>query len=486
MFKAITLDSRTASKGDLFIAIVGHQRDGRSYITQAIKKNVAAVIAEAEGCAIDGEYSELCGVPIIYLRHINQRLSALAGRFYQQPSHSLCLVGVTGTNGKTTATHIMAQWVYLMGEISAVMGTIGHGIIGYTHQTNYTTTHQTNYTTESSINNQRLLSEFLSHKPRAQFVAMEVSSHALVQYRVDALNFSATVFTNLSHDHLDYHGNIKKYEQAKWRLFSELNSGHNIINVDDSVGQRWLKQLPKAVAVSVASCLSANWYSRRWIFANSISYHAHGTDISFKSYWGDGKIYSKLIGKFNVSNLLLSLATLLVLGYQLSKLLDTANLLKGICGRMESFHTQGFPTVIVDYAHTPDALKQALAAVRLHCHGKLWCVFGCGGNRDKGKRPLMGAMAQKYADHVIITNDNPRNEIAQIIIKDIKNGLLNANDVRVIYDRTDAITTAIAQAKQEDYVLVAGKGHENYQIIDQKLLHYSDRETVAHLLGVLA
>lgn len=474
MLREMTLDSRTAAAGDLFLAVTGHQTDGRHYIPQAIAQGVSAVVAQAEGEAEEGEIRELYGVPIIYLHQLEKQLSALAGRFYQQPLQALRLIGTTGTNGKTTTTQLLAQWVQLLGEMSAVMGTMGNGLMGHIHPADNTTA--------SPIEVQRLLSQLQSQG--ATFVAMEISSHGLVQHRVHDLHFDAAIFTNLSRDHLDYHINMTQYEAAKWRLFSELNVGMRIINIDDATGRSWIKKLPEAIAVTVNDTLPLKPLGG-WLCAGKVRYHKLGADIPFRSSWGEGTVHSQLIGKFNINNLLLALATLLALSYPLPALLNSASRLQSICGRMEVFHAEGRPTVLVDYAHTPDALKKALTAARLHCHGKLWCVFGCGGNRDKEKRPLMGAIAEQYADQVVITDDNPRGEASQDIINDIISGLVDADQSQKISRRADAVTSAIMQAAPADIVLVAGKGHEDYQIIGQQRLTYSDRTTVAQLLGLI-
>lgn len=329
------------------------------------------------------------------------------------------------------------------------------------------------------------MQQILSHlvEQGADFAAMEVSSHGLVQHRVEALSFAAAVFTNLSRDHLDYHGDMTNYEAAKWRLFAEHQVGQKIINADDEVGRRWLQRLPDAVAVSVAGEIDAG--RAHWLKATHTDYHDSGFTVQFDSSWGAGEINSRLMGAFNVSNLLLALATLLSLGYSLEQLVKTGSALQPVCGRMEVFLASGRPTVVVDYAHTPDALEKALAAARLHCRGVLWCVFGCGGDRDRGKRPLMGAIAEQLADRVIVTDDNPRSEDPQAIVADILSGLLDAGRVHAIAGRAEAVTSAVMQAAADDVVLVAGKGHEDYQLVGNERLDYSDRITVARLLGVI-
>ncbi|CAM3322982.1 MULTISPECIES: UDP-N-acetylmuramoyl-L-alanyl-D-glutamate--2,6-diaminopimelate ligase [Yersinia] len=470
--REMTLDSRVAAAGDLFVAVVGYQTDGRRYIPQAIAQGVAAVIAEAEGVAPDASITEMHGVPVIYLSNLNQHLSKLAGQFYQQPGAALRLIGVTGTNGKTTTTQLLAQWTQALGESSAVMGTVGNGLLGQVVPTENTT--------GSAVDVQQILHSLVEQG--AKVAAMEVSSHGLVQNRVAALPFAAAVFTNLSRDHLDYHGDMASYEAAKWLLFSTHQAEHKIINADDDVGQRWLSQLPQAVAVSMEDKVLQGW-NGPWLSATHVDYHDNGATISFDSSWGKGQLESRLMGAFNVSNLLVALSTLLALGYPLAELLTAAPRLQPVCGRMEVFNAPGKPTVVVDYAHTPDALEKALAAARLHCKGQLWCVFGCGGDRDKGKRPLMGAIAEQLADRVVVTDDNPRSEEPQAIVADILRGLMDAGRALAIHGRAEAVTSAIMQAKEEDVVLVAGKGHEDYQLVGNRRLDYSDRITVARLLG---
>lgn len=473
--REMTLDSRVAAAGDLFVAVVGHQADGRRYIPQAIAQGVAAIIADAQGEATDGEVREMHGVPVIYLSQLTERLSALAGRFYDEPSDRLRLIGVTGTNGKTTTTQLLAQWAQLLGETSAVMGTVGNGLLGKVSPTENTT--------GSAVDVQQVLANLAGQG--ATLAAMEVSSHGLVQHRVAALKFAASVFTNLSRDHLDYHGDMTQYEAAKWQLFSSHHYGQAIINADDEVGNRWLANLPDAVAVSMENNINPACRGR-WLRADAVTYHDSGATVRFSSSWGDGEINSRLMGAFNVSNLLLALGTLLALGYPLDALMASASSLQPVCGRMEVFSAPGKPTVVVDYAHTPDALEKALQAARLHCTGKLWCVFGCGGDRDKGKRPLMGAIAEEFADVVVVTDDNPRTEDPKAIINDILAGMVDAGRAGAVEGRAEAVTNAIMQAQENDVVLIAGKGHEDYQIVGNRRLDYSDRITAARLLGVVA
>ncbi|TCP95003.1 UDP-N-acetylmuramoylalanyl-D-glutamate--2,6-diaminopimelate ligase [Cricetibacter osteomyelitidis] len=467
----MTLDSRAVTQGCLFIAVKGHSVDGRRFIPQAIESGAAAVVAEADSAQehLTVEYQN--NVPVIRFFQLNEQLSELAGQFYHEPSNKLTLIGVTGTNGKTTISQLLAQWVQLLGQKAAVMGTIGNGLYGQIKEAANTT--------GSAIEIQSSLADFV--RQGADLAAIEVSSHGLVQHRVEALNFAAAIFTNLSHDHLDYHKTMENYTAAKKRLFGELHTKHKIINADDEIGRAWLAEFSDAVAVSCDSNFVPN--NKNWLKVTALSFGSKGAVIQFDSVWGKGELQSPLIGAFNVSNLLLVMATLLSLGYDLTKLIETAPHLQGVCGRMEMFTALHKPTVIVDYAHTPDALEKAIEAARLHCDGKLWCVFGCGGDRDNSKRPIMGEIAEKMADVVVITDDNPRTEQPEAIIADILTGLQQPEKAHVIHGREKALQFALQSAVRNDVILVAGKGHEDYQIIGTVKYHFSDREIITELLN---
>ncbi|TDQ57996.1 UDP-N-acetylmuramoylalanyl-D-glutamate--2,6-diaminopimelate ligase [Mesocricetibacter intestinalis] len=466
----MTMDSRCVKAGCLFVAVKGHSRDGRQYIAQAIEAGAAAVIAECDEAEQHLQVRLQNEVPVLSYFRLAENLSRLAGEFYDSPSDKLRLVGVTGTNGKTTVSQLLAQWSTLLGHKSAVMGTIGNGLLGEVKAAENTTA--------SAVEIQSSLSRFVCSG--ADFAAIEVSSHGLVQHRVEALHFAAGIFTNLSRDHLDYHHSMENYAAAKKRLFAELDCACKIINADDEIGCRWLREFPDAVAVSSrAEFKPAN---QRWLQAKAVRFSERGALIEFDSSWGQGHLQSSLIGAFNVSNLLLALATLLALGYELSALIRTAAHLQGVCGRMERIASSQGPTVIVDYAHTPDALEKALQAARLHCRSALWCLFGCGGDRDRGKRPLMAEIAEKLADHVITTDDNPRTEDPKGIMADICAGFSAPEKVTVVHQREQAIKTAIESAAAGDVILIAGKGHEDYQIIGTEKQHFSDQECAAKYL----
>nr|BET44649.1 MAG: UDP-N-acetylmuramoyl-L-alanyl-D-glutamate--2,6-diaminopimelate ligase [Candidatus Aschnera chinzeii] len=470
----LTHDSRNVNPQDLFIAINGHKQNGRQYISHAISNGAVAILVENMEIRQSVNINYYNKVPIIYINHLQKYLSLLAGEFYQHPAKNIQLIGVTGTNGKTTITHLIAQWTkYIENQDMAVMGTIGNGILNNIKPSINTT--------NSAIDIQQELYS-LTHK-KIKLVAIEVSSHALVQHRVASLPFTATVFSNLSRDHLDYHLTMKNYKYAKHLLFTHHQSNNQIINVDDPVGLEWITTLSNPCAVSVNKNIPINWEGK-WLQSKNIVQQKNNTLINFTSSWGKGILNSPFIGIFNVTNIMLAMATLLMIGYPLDIILNNSKYLSHICGRMEFFNIPGYPTVIVDYAHTPDALKKVLNTIKLYCKGKIWCIFGCGGERDEGKRPLMGHVAEQYSDYILLTADNPRNENLKNIFNDILHGCLNKKNIFLIPERQKAIIHAITQANKDDYILIAGKGHETYQIIGNNKFYYSDRIYVANLLGV--
>ena len=473
----LILDHRELLPGDVFVALQGHHRDARVYIQEAIAAGAQAVISDA-GDDNPVFYLEIQeadfdhGVPIVSFPFLKSSLSQLAGRFYQDPSSHMTLLGVTGTNGKTTVSQLMAQWIDLLGYKAAVMGTTGNGfLLDLEPAIN---------TTADPVLMQKKLSHF--YQAGATHVALEVSSHGLVQKRVDGIAFDAVVFTNLSRDHLDYHGTMQAYAQAKKRLLTDFDAPVLVINADDPVGSTWLNEIPNAIGVSMSAKAPCS-LSRKYLYLTSVKYASNGVTLTFSSsQWGAGEFSAPLVGEFNVMNLLLSLATLLSLGFDKKTLLQTAPKLHPVIGRMEVYHSPNKPMFVVDYAHTPDALEKALHALRRHCSGSLWCVFGCGGDRDAGKRPLMAEIAERFADKVLLTDDNPRSESPEHIVSQMLNGMKNPKNAIVLHDRKKACRYAFENASENDVILVAGKGHEDYQVLKTGRVHYSDRETVHYLL----
>ncbi|PWI34662.1 UDP-N-acetylmuramoyl-L-alanyl-D-glutamate--2,6-diaminopimelate ligase [Vibrio albus] len=463
----LELDSRKVKKGTTFVAVIGHAVDGRSFIAKAIENGANAVIAEACTQHPHASFEFHKEVPVIYIRELNQSLSELAGRLYQCNSQ---FIAVTGTNGKTTITQLIAQWINLLGQSAAVMGTTGNGFLSDLQPAANTT--------GSAVDIQKTLSTL--SQQGAEYTALEVSSHGLVQGRVKALDFSAGVFTNLSRDHLDYHGTMEEYAQAKLSLFEQHQCRHAIINADDEIGAQWLQGTTEAVAVSLRTPQTHD----KALWAEQVVYSDSGIAVSLDGYWGKGELNVPLIGAFNASNVMLALATLLALGFDKEALLFCADKLQPVIGRMELFQTPGKAKLVVDYAHTPDALEKALSALRVHCDGKLWVICGCGGDRDTGKRPMMAAIAEQLADRVIISDDNPRSEDPTLIVKDMLKGMQKPESAIVEHDRFNAVRLAVESAGERDIILLAGKGHEDYQVLRDKTVHYSDRESSMIVLGI--
>ena len=470
----ITLDSRQAKKGTLFCAIKGHSVDARKFIPNTIENEVSAILADNDE---QQDYVEIVkNTPIIYIKNLNSKLSKIADNFYQSPSQKANIIGITGTNGKTTISQLVCQWIDLIGFKAATMGTIGNGFYGKLQEAKNTT--------GSALDIQENIANFV--KQGANTVTMEVSSHGLVQNRVDNVNFDTAIFTNLTQDHLDYHKTMEEYFTAKSVLFTKFNTKANILNLDDDYSLK-LADLIKDKKSIIAICTENENLAKsfkNYVYAQNIEYSQEGLNISVQSSYGNFVISTKLIGKFNVLNILQAFATMVSLGFNTEDIIAAATKLNPVVGRMEVFNNKKQATIIVDYAHTPDALEKALQASRKHTKNKLWCIFGCGGDRDTTKRPLMAKSAESLADKIIITNDNPRTEDANNIIEDIFEGLNNKDDVIILQDRFEATKYALDNSSKDDIILIAGKGHEDYQIIGDKTVHYSDRETACQLLNI--
>ncbi|RJG50031.1 UDP-N-acetylmuramoyl-L-alanyl-D-glutamate--2,6-diaminopimelate ligase [Motilimonas pumila] len=464
----MTMDSRQVSAGDVFIAIQGTQTHAERFVASAFEKGAVAVILETQQAELHNTLCRDFSGYVVYAYQLAEHASALAGHFYQQPSAKVTLYGVTGTNGKSSICNLIANFSSLLGAPAGVLGTLGNGLFGQlTPALN---------TTGSPVEVQASLSQ--QQQAGAMAIAMEVSSHGLVQHRVAALAFDCAIFTNLSRDHLDYHGTMQAYGAAKRRLFDFDSLQHRVINVDDEIGRRWAQECQNVIEYG----FSANVSAAKFFKVTEATYLPQGLSFKFTSSWGNGAITAPLYGEFNVLNLAATLAALLAQGVELSKLVTAAPQLSAIDGRMEHFGANTKPSVVVDYAHTPDALKQALQGLALHCQANLWLIFGCGGDRDKGKRAEMAQAAEPLCQHIILTDDNPRTESPEMIVQDILAGFKNVASVEVIHSREQAISYALTQAAPQDVILVAGKGHEDYQIFADRTVHFSDRECVSALL----
>lgn len=455
----LSLDSRHLAENNIFCACRGTQSHAKTYLEMALQKPIAAVFLEEEG-----EIFLKNNIPCIPYPNLTKELGILAAKFYDFPTQEMRVIGITGTNGKTSISHFIAQH---LPQPCGLLGTLGNGIYGDLISGKFTT--------PFGIELQGIFHDLKSKNIKN--TVMEVSSHALEQHRTAGINFEIGIFTNLTRDHLDYHGTMENYGAAKAKLFQDYPLKTAIFNLDDPFSQHLLQIVPQ---INVLTYSLNN--SQASIFCNKINLLPNGYQLEVSTPLGIIKTKIKLIGDFNVSNILAAIGALIAFGIPLNKIKEKLFQTQAVAGRMELFQSPNYAPIIIDYAHTPDALEKALQSTRKHCNGKLWCIFGCGGDRDQGKRPLMGEIAEKYADQIILTNDNPRHEIPEQIISDIKIGLKNHSFLTIL-DRKQAISHALENAKKNDLILLAGKGHETYQQIGDDFLHYSDRETVQQLLG---
>lgn len=466
LIRELTLDSRKVRPGDLFLAVNGTEQDGRDYIGDAIARGAAAVVYEA-GEALPMQDSEALLIPV---HNLQQQLSEIAGRFYGEPSRGMPVVAVTGTNGKTSVTQLLAQASDLLGQYCGLIGTLGNGFFG-----SLTSSY---YTTPDPLATQATLANLKNAGAKA--VAMEVSSHGLAQHRISAVSVAVAVLTNLTRDHLDYHGSMEAYAAAKTSLFSWPGLQTSVLNLDDPLGRELAAQESSAHIITYSlSDTSASIYCRNIRFSTS------GIQAEVVTAHGEGNLSSSLLGQFNLSNLLAVIGALLGLGHSLEQALSVMPKLQGPLGRMQVLGGQDLPLVVVDYAHTPDALEKVLSALRPHVvsGGRLLCLFGCGGERDTGKRPLMAAVVERLADAALVTDDNPRGEDPAKIRAEVISGFTAAATVTEVAGRGAAIAQIIAQANRADVIVLAGKGHEDYQEINQQRQHFSDIEQAEQALA---
>lgn len=450
--ETLVSDSRKALSGTVFAAYPGEARDGRDFIPQAVAQRVDGVLWEADHY----QWDPALAIPNAGVVGLKARIGEIAAYVCGEPSHALHMVGVTGTNGKTSVAHWIAQALSQLGRKTAVVGTIGNGFPdALTPALN---------TTPDAIELQQRLARY--REQGAAACAMEVSSHGLVQGRLNGTRFDVAVLTNLSRDHLDYHGDMDSYAAAKAQLFGWPGLKWAVLNSDDAFGQRLESE-------AGAAHVAAYGFRRGAVVGQKLRLSQAGLHLHVHTDWGDAELDAPLLGRFNAANLLAVLTTLLVSDVKLEDACRALAHVRPPPGRMQTFGGDGHPLVVVDYAHTPDALDKVLATLReIVGGGRLVCVFGCGGNRDRGKRPLMGQAVARGADEVWVTSDNPRNEDPLVIIDDILDGM--SGKPRVEPDRARAIFEAIGNAHQGDVVLIAGKGHEDYQEIAGERLPFSD------------
>jgi UDP-N-acetylmuramoyl-L-alanyl-D-glutamate--2,6-diaminopimelate ligase len=462
----LTQDGRAARPGCAFLAVNGSVEHGLAYAPQAVANGARAVLWEPATVAVIPDLpSEIVVTPVPRLR---EHASLIADRFFGSPSHALSVAGITGTNGKTTCAYLLAQALEIAGRPSAYMGTIGTG------RPNHLVA--SSLTTGDAITVQRTLAALRT--AGAASVAMEVSSHALEQARVGAVRFRTAAFTNLTRDHLDYHGTMENYGAAKARLFAHADLVSRVINVDDPFGRQLATDSNGRGRLIITSRGAQTHADADFVHATHVQLSTRGIELAFESSFGAGKLRCPLVGDFNVDNLLTVIAVLFDWGLTPEQATHALGRVHAAPGRMETFGGLHAPLAVVDYAHTPDALRKALGAARAHCAGRLGVVFGCGGDRDPGKRPIMGAIAAELADDVVITDDNPRTESSRAIAANVAAGIPAGKPFRVELDRERAIRDALIEADHNDVVVVAGKGHEDYQIYGRERRPFSDQKVV--------
>lgn len=466
--KKITTDSRKVDEGSLFLAYLGENKDGRQYIPNAIEHGAIAIWWEPKAF----EWNPAWQVENLAITGLRQQVGRIADQFYGSPSNQLWMIGVTGTNGKTSITHWLSQCFNQLNQKTAVVGTLGNGLPNDLSNTNNTT--------PDALILQEILSDFV--KQKVINVAMEVSSHGLDQGRVNGVKFDVAVLTNLTRDHLDYHGTMENYANAKRRLFVSAQLKVAVLNIDDEFGKDVAKNL-------IGSGVHVMTYGigHGDVSASKINFNQIGFSFLVATPFGQAEVKANLLGRFNVSNILAVLATLLVSKVNLKDAVEAISSIQSVAGRMQQFGGGDLPLVVVDYAHTPDALENVLTTLRSQA-ARLVCVFGCGGNRDAGKRAVMGKIASDIADAVVLTSDNPRKENPMQIIDDVLEGMHGKYAVEP--DRAKAIEIAISTASPGDVIIIAGKGHENYQDVDGEKNYFSDAEhaqkALKRLVGVLA
>ncbi|MQR02265.1 UDP-N-acetylmuramoyl-L-alanyl-D-glutamate--2,6-diaminopimelate ligase [Glaciimonas soli] len=479
----LTSDSRKVKPGDVFFAYQGDATDGRLYIAQAVQNGAAAVLYDDEAFT----WKHAWGVPSFAVYGLKRKAGAIANAFYQQPDKAMTVIAVTGTNGKTSCSQWLGRALSLLDEPTGVVGTLGIGIFAQGQDVQFDAT---GYTTPDAVLMQSTLAAM--EKKGIQALAMEASSIGLEQGRMDGMHIDIALFTNFTRDHLDYHGTEENYEAAKRILFDWPDLQHAVINLDDAMGLRLARHLKNRATSVIGYTVSdgkdsvlSDDAALPILRASAIRTSASGTVFHLASPFGQGQIKIQMVGQFNVSNVLGILGVLWAKGVQWDAAIAAIEQLTAVPGRMQQFGGDEAPLVVIDYAHTPDALEKTLLTLRQVAEqrgGELWCVFGCGGDRDPGKRPQMGAIAE-LADHVVVTSDNPRSEEPATIIEQILKGMKTGAKIQTQGDRAGAILRAVTQANKNDVVLLAGKGHETYQEIKGKKYPFLDADHAALALA---
>ncbi len=488
-FKGLSDNSNKVHEGFLFLASAGRcivtdkqtkkwPQHGIAYAGDAINRGASLILWEPTeelnempaSCVVKGRAE----VPLIRINLLHEKIGEIASRFYQHPSHAMGVIGITGTNGKTSISHFIAQTISAIEQTDssseakkcAVIGTLGNGIYGELEESTHTT--------PDAVTLQALMAEF--KEQGVNTVVMEVSSHALAQGRVNGVEFNTAVFSNLSRDHLDYHGDMQAYGREKLKLFQMASVKTCVLNIDDAFSRTITDNIERANTEKIIVSYSRK-DSKADYYAENISFKRSGIAFTLHTKSKKYSLNTHLIGDFNIDNLLAAIALLHSQGYDIRDIIAAVEKVMTVSGRMEKVNEQ--PLVVIDYAHTPDALEKSLSALKSHTKGELYCIFGCGGERDKGKRPLMAKAVQSIADKIIVTSDNPRSESVQEIINNIISGFSKQDNVFIEPDRKTAIDKTLAQLTADDALLIAGKGHEEYQEINGEYFPFNDKAVAA-------
>jgi len=469
----VTSNSQAAVRGSLFIALKGTQTHGIDFAIDAAKAGAVVILYDA--------LDEYCRqrIPLLQkqiktrwlgIENLDRVNGVIVSRFYDEPGRDLTIIGVTGTDGKSSVTHLITQALNKLDKQVGSIGTLGYGVGNQLKETSHTT--------PDAVVLQSYLYEF--RQKQCRYVVMEVSSHALEQYRVNGCQFDIAVLTNLGRDHLDYHGDMAQYAAAKKRLFTDFDLSGRIINSNDELGQELSAAFDRKEVIRYSSALDAEKHAEVYLQRSEIT--DQGQNIYVNTPLGEVCAKTALMGVFNIDNTLACIASLISLGLSIEEIKLAVSNLKSIPGRMEKFGGNGRAVAVVDFAHTEQALRACLVTSREHTQGKLWCIFGCGGDRDQGKRQGMGRAAEQLADQVIVTDDNPRTESPEAIVSEILQGMNDPDKVSVVHNRQAAIEFALSQAEEGDLVVIAGKGHEQEQIIGRERYPFSDRHVVQRIM----
>ena len=462
-FDNLSLNSKQISKNTVFIAYPGNKHDGREFIQEAIENGAAGIIFESKNFKKNLNLS----IPNISISDLRNKLAAISSQFYEYPSKKISIIGITGTNGKTTSAYWLSQCLNHLKIKTAFIGTLGYGDLKKLKKSQNTT--------PSAIDLQRSIKEI--YKKKYKYVAMEVSSHGIKEQRINNIEFKQRLFTNLSRDHLDYHKTMSEYAEVKKKFMLSEKNGNIIVNIDDKVGQSIFNNsvLPDNKKVSFSI------YKKSKIQATNISQNHNNLNFDLNYYGKSFPVRLKLIGIFNIYNVLGVIGCLSTMGFEVNQIINSLKKIKQVPGRTEFIKkSKDLPSVMIDYAHTADALENILKSIKNNSFKKIILVFGCGGDRDKGKRKEMAKIAEEYADHSLITSDNSRNENPKDIIEDISKHF-DQEPIKII-DRKEAICEAIKMADKEDLVVIAGKGHEEYQEIGNKKIYFSDKKVVGDFI----